>query len=220
MLMPKTRRDPFKTNPDGTVSPAEVIDLIPPAEDSEKTRRAEEKEQRRKERRAKYDKEHPVAAYYIPPALKEEGELVRATIKKLARQKYTTAASVASALLEYALVLVRDGRINVTSTPSSRQRKQSVIVEVLEEGWGITPKQNADEKQEGKAGEYIWLAYRFSENAKKQISGLAQDDLLPGEIVLRLLQVGLDALEKGKIRLRGRPIETRQEVSAEMNRTW
>ncbi len=96
-----SRQDPFRHIRN---NPVEPIDLIPTAEDSQRTRLEQKKRTAQRERRAAYDQQHKVFSYYVPRHLVLDAKHVKAALAGLAYEKLCTESSLAMAFLAWAVL--------------------------------------------------------------------------------------------------------------------
>ncbi len=190
--------------------PQAPVDIIPLAREGESERA--QREAAKKSQRAEYDRAHPVSAYYIPPALKETAQNVHTSVRGLAVRNSTTASSVAGALLTHALLLVRQGKLEISGRPSAHHRKMIVHVEVIAGGgWGTDIPKEAASKPGGKPLPF-YFGYRLSNDIRTQLGALAGSSHLVGEVIVFLLERALDELQRGHIKLGTEAVEVRQKA--------
>jgi hypothetical protein len=204
------RQDPLKRL---RGKPEEPIDFIPLAEDPKKV----ERRQAREEWKANWDKANPVSAFYIPDYLHEKAKDVHAQILRVANDKLASTGSVSYALVSYALVMVREGKLTVEANIDARRSKMTVTWEAVSPGW--EKKQPIPKKVTAKLKPNpLRLAYRWQQrDVERQIKAIAKNlDTTPGEVLVFLLDYGVSAYENGAVTLNTTPVEMRQQASA----TW
>lgn len=213
------RQNLISKNGDGNAIPRDTLSTIPPAEDTEELRRTEARERRRKQRRAEYDRNHPITSFFVPAHLKEKAELVKASMAALAHERVSTENSVSLALIQWSLAQVRKGNLNVDYRPAPKRRKLHVIVvETGRDSWA-TPQEIPDlPKKQGKF-KSIRVGWRWPEDVKRQLDGLSSDVLPVGELAIKLLAYALDAYKAGKITIQTEALEIKQEIRV-TNETW
>lgn len=163
-----------------------------------------------KKRRAReWDKSHPTISYFIPAPLHGQAKDVRTEILGLAQKHMTTITSVAAALIEYALAQVRTGKLNLEARPNVARRKMTLTWEETtnEDEQGIPRPVRRNKKDKD-----LYLGYRWSKNAHKQIISLSNNAIAPGEVVVFLLRYALEAYKSGRLRLREEAVVVGQKV--------
>ena len=204
------RQDPLKRLRE---KPEEPIDFIPPAEDPKKT----ERRKARQEWKANWDRANSVSAFYIPDFLHEKAKDVHAQILRLANDKLASTGSVSYALISYALAMVREGKLTIDANIDAKRTKMTVTWKAVSPGWekrqSIPKKTSTRQKSNS-----LRLAYRWREkDVEKQIKAIANNlETTPGEVLVYLLDFGVNAYEEGAVALHTTPIEMRQQASA----TW
>jgi hypothetical protein len=213
-----TKRNPLdrliKTD---SSSPApSTLDLIPTARQVKRDARSEQQIEKRKASRKAFDKRYPNFGYFIPEHLHMEAKVLRATILGLAQNKEkninVTEISMTTSLVVWALAQVRAGKLVITGTPNARRRKMTVIIEDVTDTWQKTPLEikPVEKKMPVKR---MTIAYRFPRDVEKQIRELAGDALPKGEVLVRLLQYAVQAVQNGDTKINTAPMEMRQVAS-------
>jgi hypothetical protein len=215
-----TKRNPLdrliNTNNTVGASPApSTLDLIPTARQVKRDARSEQQIEKRKASRKAFDKRYPNFGYFIPEHLHMEAKALRATILGLAQNKEknlnVTEISMTTSLVVWALAQVRTGKLIITGTPNSR-RKMTVIIEDVTDTWEKTPVEikPVEKKMPVKR---MTIAYRFPPDVEKQIRELTGDALPKGEVLVRLLQHAVQAVQNGDTKINIAPMEMRQVAS-------
>jgi hypothetical protein len=157
--------------------------------------------QRRKRSNRSWDQAHRGISYFIPASLNEQAKDLRAAILALAQNHITNTSSVATALIEFSLMHVHQGRLVVEARPDANRRKMALIWEEVNERPQKVPpsiKRVVKDKTQD-----MYLNYRWSRDVDTQIKGLAGDAISPGEVVIFLLSYALAAYKSGRLRLKG-----------------
>jgi hypothetical protein len=213
-----TKRNPLdsliKTNPSSPVP--STLDLIPTARQVKRDAQTEERIAKNKARRKVFDKINPCFGYFIPEHLHPEAKSLRATILGLSKNKEkdinVTEISMTTGLVMWALAQVRAGKLVITGTPNARRRKMTVIIEDVTDAWEKTPFEIKSVEKKIPAKRLVFT-YRFPRDVDKQISELAGDALPKGEVLIRLLQHAVRAVQNSDARIKTSAMEIRQVAS-------
>ena len=193
------RQDPFARLRD---NPQEPLDLIPRVKPKARRSRA-------------WDKQHPVISYFIPEPLHVQAKDVRADILGLAHQHMTTITSVANALVGFSISHVRQGKLSISAVPDSTRRKMRLSWEESKDNTVRKieiPRPKLSEQTALKKTKSLYLGYRWGIDLDKQIRALAEG-ISVGEVVLFLLNYGLDAYKDGRLKFKEETITVAQKVS-------
>jgi hypothetical protein len=159
-----------------------------------------------------WDRKHPVVSYYIPAPLKEKARKISVRVLALSQEHMTSISSVAAALASYSLSHVRQGRLRIEGRPDANRRKMILAWEEVHDGWPQEIPQPI--KRNGKSREKaFYLGYRWSRDIDSQIKSLADTSISAGEVVVFLLRYAIDALDRGRLRLKDETVVVSQKVS-------
>ena len=204
------------TTPEGK-APAPLY-MIPTAPDSSRVLEAEAAARRRKQRRAEYDKQNPIIGFFVPAHMIERAKMVKASMAALAYERVSTETSVSLAMINWALLQVRNGKLDVDSRPAPKRRKMNVVI--VEQGgdtW-LTPQeipQLLKEQEKAKGG---YVGWRWTEDVKRQLDGLSSDVLPVGELTIKLLEYAVSAYRQGKIKIQTEALEVKQDVQVKQEK--
>ncbi len=159
-----------------------------------------------KKRGRQWDRANKAHSYRIPAPLQDLARQVREDVNSIAhfdehgqpRNDETTADQIASVLIDRALSDVGKNPDLITPTTNRRGRGKMTVYLKEWDGWGKPqpiqqlPRRPARKKQT--AARAMFIGYRWIGEIDKRIRQLATDLNLPaGEVVLRLLQIGVEA---------------------------
>ena len=193
------RRSAFSSS--NTQQPTDTVAMIPVA----KNKRGRD-----------WDNNNRARAYYIPRHLEEQALIIRDEIAGIADgmsqfSVWATATDVAIALMERALFKVEKGIIVLDARPDAGRKKAGLICVDVE---GEATPQTITRKEKGEAKKQFFLAYRWTVELDGKIKGIAkQHHILPGEIVVMLLSLALEAYKNGDLNLIPQPVTIRQTVA-------
>jgi hypothetical protein len=156
--------------------------------------------QRRRRSNRSWDQVHRGISYFIPISLNEQAKDIRAAILALAQNHITNTSSVATALIEFSLTHVHQGKLVVEARPDANRRKMALIWEEV----NVRPQkiQQSIKRAVKDKTQDMYLNYRWSRDVDTQIKGLAGEAISPGEVVIFLLSYALAAYKRGRLRLK------------------
>jgi len=194
------RRSAFSSS--NTQQPTDTVAMIPVAKNKQKR---------------DWEKSNRARAYYIPRHLEEQALIIRDEIAGIADglsqfSVWATTTDVAVAFMERAIFKVEKGVIVLDARPDAGRKKAGLIC-VDVEGESVPQKIVRKEKEDEKK-QYIYLAYRWSDELDRKIKGLAKRHRIAiGEVVVTLLSLALEAYKNGDLNLIPQPITIRQTVA-------
>jgi len=197
---------------------------------------------KQKKRDRSWDQLHRPCTYKIPQRLHKDAEKLRDSILSIAqfdeqgqsRNDSTTVDDVASTLIDYALETAESGGVEFHPTPQGRmtlhwehqedENKNSVLA--------LKPPLRLSQRKEAPFKKLVF-SYRWQEEYDQRIKALAGKGssssvqkhnphkyVVPvGEVVVRLLQQGVDAYCHGIISLVSSPVDARQTVNGWQERS-
>jgi len=165
--------------------------------------------ERKKRKPRTWDRENPVISYFIPAPLTERAKEIRESILALAQHHMTTASSVATALMNYALRDAGTGKLKLDPRPAPQRRKMTLVLEDAKEWPREIPQ--AQPRQVRKTRK-MYLGYRWSRDVDIQIKALAGSYVPVGEVVVFLLNHALTEYKNGNCTFRETAIALAQEV--------
>lgn len=180
--------------------PQAPIDIIPPAQG------------RKKRDDRSWDRAHHGLSYFIPSALHGQAKDVRSAILALAQKHMTNTSGVATALMDYSLAKVRQGKLKIEMRPNPQRRKMSLAWEEAKEWPQEIPQSTARSAKQPS----VYLNYRWGREVDAQVKSLSGETISHGEMVVFLLEYALSAYKSGRLRFKEEAIVVTQKVSP----TW
>ena len=195
--LPKYGREILGLSPDGS-APESVLDMLNIGKPSK--------------RRSDWNKRHAPKAFAIPAPLIETAKEVRETVlscgefdeRDKPRASPLTADVAATCMLEWAIKQVekKPGLLPVSQTPHSKTGWTAYTAEW--NTWAIPPsfpKPTRRKKATKKRGKYV-LSYRIPNSQEKAIRDISERTGVPlGEVLLRLIQIGIEGYKAMKYRI-------------------
>ena len=170
--------------------------------------------QRRKRSNRSWDQVHRGISYFIPTSLNEQAKNIRAAILALAQNHITNTSTIATALIEFSLTHVHQGKLVIEARPNANRRKMALIWQEVNERPQKIP-QPIKRVVKDKTKE-MYLNYRWGRDLDAQLRSFAGEDLSPGEVVVFLLNYALAAHESGRLMLKEEAVVLTQKVTP----TW
>jgi len=165
--------------------------------------------ERKKRKPRIWDHGNPVISYFIPAPLTERAKEIRESILSLAQYHMTTASSVATALMNYALRDTGTGKLKFDPRPAPQRRKMTLVLEDTKEWPREIPQAQAKQVRKTRK---MYLGYRWSRDVDTQIKTLAGSYVPVGEVVVFLLNYALTEYKNGNCTFRETAIALAQEV--------
>ena len=201
--------EPWEQQPDSVRSqesvsslpskPPTPIDLIPAAEPGHRNRG--------------WDQQHRAWTYKIPDPLRQRALEVRDAITGIAQSGSASTDEIAFAFISLALSHIERGILMIQERSDAHRQKMTVVWEESEaEGPQEIPPKKARGKKQETVRKDLYLAYRWPASVHQQLCRISGNSLARGEIVVALLQYGLNAYRRGSLQLKLQP---RTSVSGE-----
>ncbi len=161
-----------------------------------------------------WEKQNRARSYWVPTPLHDMARQVREDVNSIARydengqprNDQTTADQIAGILVDVALQIVDVQPELITSSTNPRGRGKMTVYAKAWDAWQKPPPiqqlpRVADRKKKPKA-KSVFIGYRWSENINQAVRSLAnRRDIPAGELVLRLLQIGIEAYKRHDFRI-------------------
>jgi len=190
----------------GLVVPVEMSNIIPTAKQEKESRVGRDR---------RWEKQNPSSSYRIPLELQILASDIRAFILDKAKEKMTSTAVVANAMMTYALGHVRQGKLFLQPRPKPDRRKMALVMVEVNEWPQVVKNKTVWKTAKEKAPSFV-LTYRWNKENNVQIKALAGTAISEGELVVFLLNFALEGCKSGHLQFKEETVTTSQIVSA----TW
>jgi len=138
---------------------------------------------------------------------------VRDAITGIAQSGSASTDEIAFAFISLALSHIERGILMIQERSDAHRQKMTVVWEESEaEGPQEIPPKKARGKKQETVRKDLYLAYRWPASVHQQLCRISGNSLARGEIVVALLQYGLNAYRRGSLQLKLQP---RTSVSGE-----